>query len=191
MAPLYFTLIPPFSMYLRPVHRGLWQYQCEPSFKSPPPVHASFRIPVVLVLVFVPMHVVAVLMLVVAVVYLCHNLTQGALTAEVNRLRVSLFPSTKTKDYTLPSDVIRSDNKRSKDSEIVDGSIGSTDDFGETDEAEFDLNKTEDKVEWKSALIGGDWDETVARFEEMVRRVSTCVERGIVEGAQGNYCDDR
>lgn len=32
---------------------------------------------------------------------------QTALEAEINRLRVTLFPETKTAEYTFPSDVVR------------------------------------------------------------------------------------
>lgn len=32
---------------------------------------------------------------------------QAALTAEINRLRVTLFPETKTTEYAYPSDVVR------------------------------------------------------------------------------------
>lgn len=60
--------------------------------------------------------------------FTCSSL-QGALQAEINRLRVTLFPETKTAEYPYPSDVVRTPDHANSDEEdttaaAVDGEAG-------------------------------------------------------------------
>ena len=80
--------------------------------------------------------------------------------AEIKRLRVSLFPETKTRDYAFPSDVIRP----WEDEKEQDAPKG-----GEELDELVEI-PGEEKEEWKSPLLDVDWKESLRRFQEMVGR---------------------
>lgn len=96
---------------------------------------------------------------------------QAALQAEINRLRVNLFPETKTVEYTYPSDVVRPTTDKDDG-----GDDGDEDEDGDgvTAEGQGEEGGVVGAVagaegEWKSALLNCGWKETLERFEEMVR----------------------
>lgn len=86
--------------------------------------------------------------------------TQEAVEAEIKRLRVTLFPETKSDEYTYPSDVIRPMEEESMEKEAKKEE--------KTEFHDTEAYEGEEKEEWKSALMVGDWKDSLKRFREMV-----------------------
>ncbi|CAM9220726.1 unnamed protein product [Pylaiella littoralis] len=113
--------------------------------------------------------------------------TAAALEAETNRLRVTLFPETKTVEYAFPSDVVRSRSGGGDaddaddgdgDGDGDDGSVynnassgdagggGGSGDGVEKEHEEGGLVR-EGSEEWKATRLNCGWKATLRRFEEM------------------------
>eukprot|EP00903_Cladosiphon_okamuranus_P007155 g6947.t2 len=104
--------------------------------------------------------------------------TVAALEAEIKRLRVTLFPETKTAEYAHPSDVVR---PRGSDGAVEEEQEGNEDDdahegedgvIGQPceDASSGDAGATEKRegaVEWKAARLNCGWEASLRRFEEM------------------------
>ncbi|CAM9356884.1 unnamed protein product [Ectocarpus sp. 12 AP-2014] len=93
--------------------------------------------------------------------------TSAALEAEINRLRVTLFPETKTTEYAYPSDVVRPRGEADEDvEEELDDDV--EDEEGVEGEEALARDGTE---EWISARLNCSWSATLRRFEEMTEEV--------------------
>ncbi|CAM9651464.1 unnamed protein product [Scytosiphon promiscuus] len=86
--------------------------------------------------------------------------TAAALTAEINRLRVTLFPETKTSEYAYPSDVVR---PLHEDDDEVDDDSGTGDRLC----AAVDVAPTGRRLAPPARF--GSWKATLRRFEEMTK----------------------